>query len=215
MAALEEAGEAGLTRLASRSGLPKSTAYRLLEQLVELGAVQRRGACYRMGPRMFRLGQGWQPHPGLRQAAREPVRRLVAATGATVGVSVLWEGQTLVLDWAPGQDEALTPLLNGTSWPWYTAAGKVLTAWVPPTLPAGPMPATWAREAEEIRDRGSAFDREQIMPGVCCAAVPLRAGSGTVVGALCVLTAPSRRLEQLAEDARRTAAAISARLRGR
>ncbi|MFD0384920.1 helix-turn-helix domain-containing protein [Streptomyces stramineus] len=68
--ALEEAREAGLTALAARSGLPKTTAYRLLEQLAELGAVERHGARYRPGPRLFRLGSAWQPHPALRAAAR-------------------------------------------------------------------------------------------------------------------------------------------------
>ncbi|WP_157110519.1 helix-turn-helix domain-containing protein, partial [Nocardia anaemiae] len=51
----------GLTRLASAAGLPKATAYRLLNQLVAEGAVQRLGGRYRIGPRVFRLGQTWQP----------------------------------------------------------------------------------------------------------------------------------------------------------
>ncbi|MEV0095917.1 helix-turn-helix domain-containing protein [Streptomyces sp. NPDC050738] len=100
LGALEVAHEAGLTRLAAECGLPKTTAYRLLEQLIELGAVERGPGGYRMGLRIFRLGYGWQPHPGLRAAAREPVRRLGQATGATVAVNVLRQGQTLVLHWS-------------------------------------------------------------------------------------------------------------------
>lgn len=155
LAAVERAGEAGLTKLASKCGLPKTTAYRLLEQLVELGAVERSGGGYRMGPRLFRLGQGWQPHPGLRSAAREPARRLARATGAVVGLSVLREGQTLVLDWTACEtDEVFGPLLNDMAWPWFTAAGKVLVAGASPQLPLGPLPASWHREAAAIRDRG-------------------------------------------------------------
>ncbi|MEU1167189.1 helix-turn-helix domain-containing protein, partial [Streptomyces sp. NPDC005921] len=72
LGAVERAGEAGLTRLAAECGLPKTTTYRLLEQLVDLGAVERSRKGYRMGSRIFRLGQGWQPYPGRRAAAPWP-----------------------------------------------------------------------------------------------------------------------------------------------
>lgn len=66
LTAMERLGQAGVTRLAEESGLPKATAHRLLQQLADLGAVERqRQSLYRMGPRMFRLGQAWQPCPGL------------------------------------------------------------------------------------------------------------------------------------------------------
>ncbi|MEC4018788.1 IclR family transcriptional regulator [Streptomyces sp. H27-D2] len=213
--ALERAEEAGLSSLASECGLPKTTAHRLLEQLVGLGAVERCGGGYRLGPRMFRLGQGWQPYPGLRSVAREPVRRLVGATGATVGINVLWEGQTLVLNWASGEaNEVLGPLQNGVAWPWFTAAGKILVAAARPALPLGPMPGSWLRESAEIRERGVAYDREEVVTGVCCVAVPLYGTSGAPVASLCVLTDPSHNLERLADVAQRTGRAISAGLRG-
>src|SRR4029450_1341231 len=66
LGAVERAGEASLTQLAAQCGLPKTTTYRLLEQLMELRAVERSGAGYRLGSRLFRLGQAWQPYPGLR-----------------------------------------------------------------------------------------------------------------------------------------------------
>lgn len=213
--ALERVEGAGLTRLASECGLPKTTVHRLLEQLVTLGAVERRGSGYRMGPRMFRLGQQWQPYPGLRAVAKEPMRRLVRATGATVGISVLWQGQTLVPDWMPGEGAPRAVLRHGVTWPWFTAAGKVLAAAAYPQLPGGPMPASWPQEAAAIRERGAAFDREDVSPGVCCAAVPVHGGDGTVVAALCMLTDPAHHLERLAEVAQKTSRAIGAGLRGR
>lgn len=102
--ALQREQDAGVTALAAACGLPKTTAYRLLDQLVELGAVERSAGRYRIGPGMFRLGQGWQPHPGLRSAARKPLRRLTAVTGMTVALAVLHRGQTLVLDWTAASD---------------------------------------------------------------------------------------------------------------
>nr|WSX74700.1 helix-turn-helix domain-containing protein [Streptomyces sp. NBC_00899] len=212
MTVLDEAGQAGLTSLAARTGLPKTTAYRLLRQLAELGAVERHADTYRMGPRMFRLGQGWEPCPGLRTAAREPVRRLVAATGAMVGVSTLGEGRTLMLDWAPGQDAALAPLLKVSSWPWFTAPGKAQAADRAGLVPE-PLPGFWAREAAAIRKRGAAFDRGTVVAGVNWTAVAVLDGSGTAVGALCALTTVPNRLEPLADMAQRAGEAVTLRLR--
>ncbi|MER5427919.1 helix-turn-helix domain-containing protein [Streptomyces sp. NPDC002588] len=215
LAAVQRAGEAGLTTLASESGLPKTTTYRLLEQLVELGAVERCGAGYRMGPRMFQLGQGWQPHRGLWSAAREPVRRLVGATGASVAINVLRDGQTLVVASVPGEAGLLTPPQNSLTWPWFTAAGKVLVAGARPGLPLDQLPASWPREAAAIRERGVAFDREEVMAGVCCVAVPLYKDDGAPVASLSVIGGPSHHLERLGGIAQLTGRAISAGLRGR
>ncbi|WP_323807151.1 helix-turn-helix domain-containing protein [Streptomyces pseudogriseolus] len=41
-----------MTELAVACAVPKSTAHRLLEQLVALGAVERRGARYRLGAQL-------------------------------------------------------------------------------------------------------------------------------------------------------------------
>ncbi|MEU1271304.1 helix-turn-helix domain-containing protein [Streptomyces sp. NPDC005799] len=207
--AVERAEGARLTRLAAQCGLPKTTAHRLLEQLIELGAVQRSGVGYGIGPRVYQLGQRWQPFPGLRTAAREPARRLAAATGMAVGLNVLWQGQTLVLDWTPGRASSVGSPDTEATWPWYTAAGKVLVAGAHPGLPVGPLPALWRREAESIRDLGAAFDREGVLEGVCCVAVPLYGPDRAPIAALSVLTDPSHHLERLAGPARRAGAAIS------
>ncbi|MFF4897851.1 IclR family transcriptional regulator [Streptomyces sp. NPDC001068] len=216
LGAVERIEEAGLTRLAAECGLPKTTAHRLLEQLVELGAVERSRGGYRMGPRIFRLGHGWQPYPGLRAAARAPARRLAHLTGASVGLGVLREGQTLVLDWTPGPNAgALGRTLDGGVWPWFTAAGKVLVAGAYPRLPLGPMPGSWHREAEAIRQRGAAFDREDVAAGICCVAVPVHGPHGAPAAALSVVTGPAQNLERLVGVAQQAGRTISAALRGR
>ncbi|WP_345107915.1 helix-turn-helix domain-containing protein [Streptomyces drozdowiczii] len=65
-------GEAGLTEIAAACALPKGSVHRLLEQLLLVGAVERRGSRYRVGSQLYRLGQVWEPHPGLRVAASTP-----------------------------------------------------------------------------------------------------------------------------------------------
>ncbi|MFD0309095.1 IclR family transcriptional regulator [Streptomyces sp. NPDC127119] len=215
LAAVERTEEAVVTRLASECELPKSTAYRLLEQLADLGVLERCRGSYRVGPRMFSLGREWQPHPRLRSAAREPMRRLVEATGMAVGLSVLWRDETLVVEWSAGEAEHPVSLQPRTTWPWFTTAGKVLLAGAGPDPLLRPLPASWAWEAAAIRERGVAFDREEVMSGVCCAAVPLLGATGTPVSALCVLTDPAHHLERLGETCRQAGQVISAGLRGR
>jgi DNA-binding IclR family transcriptional regulator len=214
LGALERAQVAGPTRLAADCGLPKTTAHRLLEQLEELGAVERCAGGYRVGPRLFRLGQRWQPHPGLRAATWESARRLAHVTGAMVGVNVLREGQTLVLDWtACAPDAVHDRLRHDVSWPWSTAAGKVLVASARPGLPLGPLPNSWQREAAVIREEGVAFDREELVAGVCCVAVPLKGPTGVTVAALSVVTDSAHRLDRLADVVQRAGRTISAGLR--
>ncbi|WP_263984061.1 IclR family transcriptional regulator [Streptomyces sp. HPF1205] len=129
--ALDRVGEAGLSTLASDAGLPKTSAHRLLDQLVALNAVERSGGRYRVGVRVFRLGRNWQPHPGLLAAAQGPLRRLARGEEATVALTVLRENRTIVAAGA-GPDAAAdhVPLLvrPGAIWPWPTAAGLVLAA---------------------------------------------------------------------------------------
>ncbi|MEV5957968.1 helix-turn-helix domain-containing protein [Streptomyces sp. NPDC051987] len=210
--AVRQEQDAGVTVLAEVCGLPKTTAYRLLDQLAELGAVERSAGRYRIGPGMFRLGHDWQPYPGLRAAARWPLRRLTAVTKATAALAVLHRGQTLILDWtAPADARSLLPD-DRAVWPWYTAAGKVLAAWTHPGPALGPLPRGWPEEAARIRASGAAYDHEEVLEGVCCAAVPVTAADGLPVAALCVLTGPGHRLERLADAARRAASAVTAGL---
>ncbi|WP_416974826.1 IclR family transcriptional regulator [Streptomyces sp. 4F14] len=211
LAAVERAQGAGLTRLSSESGLPKATAHRLLEQLTALGAVERHAGGYRVGWRMFQLGQDWQPHPRLRSAAAEPARRLAELTGTAVGTAVLRRHRTLLVEWFPGSETAPT---DRSPRPWYTAAGKACAATTPGhRLPPGPVPASWAQEAHDIRARGFAVDRGVLAPGAHCVAAPLYCAGDTPVAALFAVAGPAHRLERVADVVRRAGGCISARLR--
>ncbi|MER7623129.1 helix-turn-helix domain-containing protein [Streptomyces sp. NPDC126503] len=181
--------EAGVTELALACGVPKGSVHRLLDQLVAVGAVERRGSRYRVGPQLYRLGQAWEPHPGLRPAARLPVQRLRAATGAGVVLVVLREDMAITVGSAPGELEALVPVRDGTAFHLDTAAGRALR---------GPR-----------RGGGAVFDREDVMDGVCCVALPVRAPDGRIVAALAGMVPAGRRLDALAQAVAEAGAAIT------
>ncbi|WP_448321774.1 helix-turn-helix domain-containing protein [Streptomyces sp. CO7] len=180
--------EAGVSELAVACAVPKSTAHRLLEQLIALGAVERRGARYRLGAQLYRLGQAWQPHPGLRMAGRLPLHRLRAATGGSAVLAVMHEERALTVCSVPGRTEPLVPVRDGEAFSLDTALGKALR---------GPVRG------------GVVLDREDVMAGVCCAALPVRLATGAVVGAVAVMVEAGQRLEVMADRVAEAAAAVT------
>lgn len=216
LSALGEADQAGLTALAVASGLPKATTHRLLDQLIAVGAVERAGGEYRIGPRMFQLGLHWQPHPRLIESCTGPIHDFARTSRATVVVCVLRMGQLMTVSVAPGEIAPDTPVRVGASLPWATAAGRLLLAnsSTPTGIPRG-NPMAWARHAAEIRERGMAFDREKILPGIWCVAVPIRQRDGEAVAALAAMLTPGSPLTVVGEALHRVAHSISANLSGR
>jgi DNA-binding IclR family transcriptional regulator len=210
---LAQRHEAGLSALAAASGLPKATAHRLLGQLVELGAVERQGARYRVGYRMLRVGQTWQPYPGLGEAAQGPLRALTRVTGAIAAVCVLRGGRTVLVAGAQGTDTDDPAPAPGTVLPWPTAAGKALvaTSRAAGALAAG-SPASWARQAEQIRASGVAVNPDESTSGVFCLATPIRDARGETIAALGVRATQASHQTRLTEALHRASAAIATAL---
>ncbi|WP_327046249.1 helix-turn-helix domain-containing protein [Microbispora sp. NBC_01189] len=210
--ALERVQEAGLTRLAADSGLPKATAYRLLEQLTVMGAVEKRGPRYRIGPRMRRLGHVWRPEPSLDKAARAPMRNFVRATEAAIWLCLLSGGQTIAVGGAPGRIPYFSPPHPGAVLDWPTAVAKVLTAWSREASGLTLEPTEWRRDVARIRGTGVAFDREENTSGVSCVAAPVLDRDGALVAAVCSPVEAVRPLADLAQNLVRTSKAVTAAL---
>ncbi len=181
-----------MTELALACGVPKGTVHRLLDQLTGVGAVERAGNRYRVGPQLYRLGQAWEPHPGLRPAARLPLQRLRAATGASVVLVVLREETALTVGSVPGTWNPSSPY--GTD----SRSGST----PPPAEPAG---APEGRRRPRPGGRGGR---------VCCASLPVRAPDGRTVAALAAMVPAGRRLDALAHAVAGAGAAITRALAG-
>ena len=93
---LMEHGELGLSQLAVKSEMPKTTVHRLLDQLEELGAVENARGRYRIGAQMFRFGQAWEPYPNLLHVARQPLRALSATIRTSTVLAVPRKDRELV-----------------------------------------------------------------------------------------------------------------------
>ena len=78
---------ARLVDLAVVSGIPRPTVFRLLNQLIRVGAVRRVGTQYRLGPSLVSYGEHATPERRLRIAASRPMAELAAATGGAVALT--------------------------------------------------------------------------------------------------------------------------------
>lgn len=83
-------GPRGVTSVAERVGLPKSTVARLLATLVAEGAVEQvaDSTDYRIGPRLVTLAAGVTPTRSLIAIARPHLVSLAEATGEAAGLSI-------------------------------------------------------------------------------------------------------------------------------
>ena len=78
----------GISELASRAGLPKSTVSRLLSDLVRRHYLERDGTTIRLGLRLFELGKIAKTPQELRRAALPIMSALRRETGANVELAI-------------------------------------------------------------------------------------------------------------------------------
>jgi DNA-binding IclR family transcriptional regulator len=129
-----------LEEIAAETGLPRSTAFRLVTQLVELGWLvhDRRGG-YRLGIRAHALGArtmagtGTHQYARLRSVAAPLLTHLQRRTGAAVHLGVLEGGYLYYLDKIGGVEADQLPSRVGNRVPaHHTAMGRAMLATLPP-----------------------------------------------------------------------------------
>ncbi|MEU4271510.1 IclR family transcriptional regulator [Streptomyces sp. NPDC026092] len=189
-----------LTEVIRRSGIPRSSAHRILDQLVQLRWLDREGRDYRMGMRMLELGALAAHHNRLRRAALPRLHALHESTGHLVHLYVLDGTEVVCLERIGGSEDSTVPSRTGGRMPAHsTAAGKALLAFGDPAAltallahrlrPLTPRtlvnPVALRSELAAARERGVAFDREETYRGVSCVAAPLR-GAGRAIAAVSV-----------------------------
>ena len=180
----------GLTALAHASGLAKTSAHRLAEQLVALGAVQRFQHRYFVGPRMLDIGQRWQPDPLLRRFARGPVHTLAVQSRTMASLRILHDRRLRYICAAVPQGHAYVPDPASPESIARTATGRVLYAARPPGEVA--LPDCWTRrEWRELREslrepRATVIDHQEAVAGMCCVSAPVWWPNGACAGAVTV-----------------------------
>ncbi|TDW31590.1 IclR family transcriptional regulator [Cryobacterium psychrophilum] len=199
LAAFEHSASAlTLSQISTESGLPQSTAHRLLGELEIWGAVQRDAqGRYQIGIRLWELGQ----HGGrkLRDLVRPFLQDLFGLTQETVHLAIRDGAEVLYMDRIYGSRRVPQASQVGGRLPLHaTAAGRAILAfedeWVQEAVLSGKLaqrtvhtktdPDQLRRELTRIRDQGFSFASEEVRLGSCSLAVPVFAADGSIYAGL-------------------------------
>jgi DNA-binding IclR family transcriptional regulator len=229
----EGEAEIGVTSLAKRLGVAKSTVYRLASTLVAEGMLEqnRENEKYRLGIALFGLGALVRQRMNLSNEARPYIFDLREATNETVHLAILDQAEIMyVYDLESTQAIRMRANLGDRKPALCTAEGRAMLAFQPREVmeaiiqegfrPRTPKTVTkpdeLRAELAEVRRLGYAREDEQSELGMRSIAAPIRNSTGRVVGAVGI-AGPVQRLsdEALREYAPRvveTANVISLRL---
>ena len=222
-------GPLGVTDVAERAGLPKSTAARLLSTLAGEGAVEQvpGESEYRLGPRLVSLAAGLAPTRSITAVARPALEELAAASGEAAGLSVADGDLVHYIDQVATPNPVSVRDWTGSRAPLHAvSSGQVLLAFRMPAAVAHylsrPLEAFTPRtltDPEAVRERlrdirrtGYAWAIEEFDEGISSVAAPLADASGEVVAALHV-HGPSYRFPSPGREAELAAMVVAAAAR--
>lgn len=204
------------SELLANSQHPKATLYRFLQTLTNQGMLSYDAdrQTYSLGLRLVRLAHAAWGQSSLAPVARRHLDVLAEATGETLHLAQMDNGQVLYVDKRNNSSSVEMFAAAGKVGPAYcTGVGKAILAYMdqeklkrvisqqaflqytPTTLTSAEL---LCNELKDIRAEGFAYDREEHEPGIICIAAPIHSGGTRVIGALSVTTTTKKHtLEEL------------------
>ncbi|QPK79121.1 IclR family transcriptional regulator [Corynebacterium lizhenjunii] len=179
----------GVSELARRANLSKSTAFRLLATLVANGAVEKAGDLYRIGPLFFNLTRTENDvdHSDIREILTPFLSSIFERTrqtchlGYVVGTDVFYANKLFSL-----RSVQAPSRIGGRVPAFCTGVGKAIIAWdegkIDAVIAAGlpqwtPYTITDPDDLRAVlatvREDGVAYDRQEISLGLNCVAAPI------------------------------------------
>jgi IclR family transcriptional regulator, KDG regulon repressor len=203
-------GTFGVTELARRSGLSKTTTHRVLGALTNFGLVERRGGGYTLGRRLHELATMADDTQlgSLREVLLPYLQELHERTGETVQLAALSGDAVLYLDKVCGHRSMNVPTRVGSRVPAYrTVVGRLLLAHAHHDSLSGAVrslhsvaettgdhAAASSTDFDRIRNAGFASGRHEVVTGAVCLAAPILGQRRDAVAAIS-LTGPAGRLQ--------------------
>ena len=194
-------GPAGVSAIAERVGLPKSTVSRLLSTLQDVGAVEQAGAGgdYRVGGGLIDIAAGALPGRSLIAAARPHLAELVDALDEVAGLSVFDVQDVVYVEQVSADRHVQVRDWTGERIPAHmVSSGLVLLAHLDDSeldrYLARPLEGATGRtvtEPEQLRKRlativrdGFVWTFDEYVPGVSSVAAPVVGADGPVLAAV-------------------------------
>jgi DNA-binding IclR family transcriptional regulator len=192
--------ELGVSDLARRIGVAKSTAHRLLTSLCARGFAERddESGRYRLGLRLYELGHLAVSRSDIRNAALPILQELHHRTGATTHIAIADRGDVLYLERVVGRESLARWREIGRRLPYHqTSSGKVLHAFSPQFAGgrlSGPLPASLEHDTaragqyqtalQKTRQHGYAFSVDEAFQGLTSVAAPVLGHDGRARAAI-------------------------------
>ncbi|MDR7303886.1 IclR family transcriptional regulator [Haloactinomyces albus] len=210
-----------LDDVTQRTQLPRSTAHRILDQLVRLRWLERTSSGYSLGQRVLGIGGRDGSCAEVRSVAAPLLHELQMKTGMVVHLAVLDGAEVYYLDKVGGRFATSVPSRVGGRVPAHcTALGKAMLTWLQPeqvedrigdaivrltNRTIGDL-STLHQELNRIRRRqGLAFERGECFPEISCVAAAIR-GSEELPASISLVgdqRAPLEKVAPLVVDAAR------------
>ena len=186
-----------LGELTQSTGWAKSTVYGLLSSMRSCGLVEQDAGTgsYTLGVRLLEYGSAVSSTRNIITLAKEPMARLVKATGESASLSMLDGGEVLVLYHAEADSNFHIVSETGAHLPAFcTAQGKVLLSQLPdasvrrifetqfrPYTPhAIATPDALVSELQTVREQGFAIENGEFKIGVRGVAAPIKDHTGAI-----------------------------------
>jgi IclR family acetate operon transcriptional repressor len=196
---LESESPVGLTELADASGIPKSTASRLVSALERRGLIEQDGERGRLrpGPAILRVAERGMLERNIIELSRPALDALAEVSGETINLALpALDGVEHVVQ-VDGVHFLGTGQWLGRSVAFHcTATGKVFMAFGRAPIPAGAAlsytpatitePAALEAELELVRAAGFATAVDELEQGLAAIAAPVRGARGDVIAALSI-----------------------------
>lgn len=188
-----------LESISRRTGLPRSTAHRIMEHMISLRWLARTDAGYVLGPRVSGFARTFGDDDMLRAAAARVLHELSVATRSVVHLAML-EGTAIVyLDKVGGNYVDVPSRVGGRAPAVRTGLGMAMLATMTPEQVEAQLTgggksserrgrfAPLHAELDKVRMRGGlAVERGLCVPSIACVATAV-GGGDSPIGALSVV----------------------------
>ncbi|MFD1686236.1 IclR family transcriptional regulator [Halobellus litoreus] len=194
--AMAETGPMGVTEVANRLELTKSTAHRHLQTMAAHGYAVNEDGTYRLSHQWFHVGTTVKSRQPFYLASRSALKTLAERTGSTAWCAIEERGKLMFVDGA-GANPTHNPdlLLGDWSSITQTAAGKAILAHLTEDRVAEIVgqkaaderyaAADLRTELEYVRSRGYAINQGEDISGIYAIGMPVVV-AGEVFGSLSV-----------------------------